>query len=184
MNRRTAATLLTITAVALATSGCETTTGGASSADSVTPAKRPQFTPDYDAPETQFVEADFNTLASEFIDEYANQYVIVRGRFASHHQGAMMIDRSTGRPVTYRDIMSAQFHSAELTPRSLSVIWSEQDRELGRPFLNVKAGAPMKIYGYVLPAGRPYHIQSRKDLRFNGFPATTILLIRAVPDDR
>jgi hypothetical protein len=184
MNARTVASLLTITAVAMVTSGCETITSGTTGAGPVTPAKRLQFTPDYDAPDSQFVEADFNTLASEFIDEYANQYVIVRGRFASHQQGVLLTDPQTGRYVSYGDVMSATITSPESLTRHLRVIWSVQDRELGRPFLNLKMHAPVKIFGYVVPAQTAWYMQSRKDVYFTGIPATTVVLIRAVPDDQ
>jgi len=44
-------------------------------------AASPKLPPDYDLPESQFVAAKFNTLASEFLDEYLGQYVSFEGRW-------------------------------------------------------------------------------------------------------
>lgn len=172
--------LVMFTALVILLTGCQTSLGDL--AGSISPAPQTRFVPDYDAPDDQFVEADFNTVASEFIDEYAGQYVIIRGRYLSHQQNVMVTHRNTGRPMIFSDVMSANISSMEeMGSRSLTVIWALQDRDLGRPFLNVQAGSPVTIYGYVLPYGTRWYMKTRKDMYFQGFPATTILLTRAVP---
>jgi hypothetical protein len=175
--------LFTFISIIIFSTGCQTTLGDL--AGSLSPAPQTLFVPDYNAPENQFVEANFNTLASEFIDEYTGQYVVIRGRYASHQQNVMVTHRNTGRPMIFTDVMSANIYSMEeMGSRTLTVIWAVQDRDLGRPFLNVQAGSPVTIYGYVLPYGTRWYMKTRKDMYFAGFPATTILLINAVPGNQ
>jgi hypothetical protein len=148
-------------------------------------AGSPATPPDYNMPEAQFAHADFNKLGSEFLDEYAGQYVTFEGRYLNHAQGSIIYARS-GPPQTVTDLMSAMIGAPGsggqvASPRYVTVHWSVEDRELGRPFLDPSSGAPVRIYGYVLPANTMAQIKSRRDHFLRGFPAPVVLLIKAEP---
>lgn len=147
-----------------------------------TPFNAPQSTaqnlpPNFDTPDSEFVPARFNTLASEFIDEYAGQYIVVKGRFVMTAEGALVW--ASGRPYNLNEMMSAMIASSESdTTRNITVMWSQYDRELGRPFLDLPMNAPVKVYGYVLPAGHNASVKSRSDIKMRGLPVPVILLIK------
>jgi len=143
-------------------------------------AQSSELPPNYETPETEFVQANFNTLSSEFRDEYAGRYVVIDGRFIHTYEGAL-ITTPSGRYVNLRDMMSAMIGPDGAGGRPLSVLWSKEDREMGRPFLNVERNGRVKIFGYVLPANRTARAKSRGDLHLKGFPVPVVLLIKAVP---
>lgn len=145
-------------------------------------AGSPSMPPDYNMAEGQFSSADFNKLGSEFMDEYVGQYVVFEGSYFNHKQGAIITSRSGPRSAP--DMMSATigapFRNGSLaSPRTVTVHWAVDDRELGRPFLDIPQGAPVKIYGYVLPAQTMAQLESRRDKMMGGFPAPLVLLIKA-----
>jgi len=169
--------LLVLAAAALV--GCEAiqTPSGPKAAGS------PKMPPDYDLPESQFATAKFNTLASEFLDEYVGQYVVFEGRYMHHDQGALVW--SEGRPQALHDFMTVMIGAPATsdgiaTPRTVNVLWAVDDRELGRPFLNLQLNAPLKIYAYVLPANKQARVKSRQDRFMRGFPVPVVLLVKAV----
>jgi len=165
-----------IVAVSLLLAGCRHLDDGQPSI--ITPAG---LHPNYETPDSEFVPAKFSALSSEFLDEYAGQYVVVDGRYLQSSQGALIYQRS-GRPYNASDMMSAMIGSSEtFSARPLSIIWSQQDRELARPFVDCALTAPVKIYAYVLPANQPAQLKSRPDTKLKGFPVPVILLIKAVP---
>jgi len=138
----------------------------------------PELPPNYYAPDEAFAPADFNTLGSEFLDEYVGQYIVFEGRYMMHYQGAIVAYESIA------DVMSATFSPPDAenpSARMVSIVWSIEDRELGRPLLNLGHGALVSIHGYVLPANRQAQIKSRKDRILSGFDRPVILLIRAEP---
>jgi hypothetical protein len=145
-------------------------------------AGSPQTPPDYDMPESQFSNAQINKLSSEFLDEYAGQYVVFEGRYLTHAQGAQVASPKSGVEL-HPDLMFAMIGSpAGMTsPRSAVVYWMVDDRELGRPFLNLAQGAGVRIYGYVLPANKMAKVKSRNDRFMRGFPSPIILLVKAEP---
>ena len=57
-------------------------------APTTTAVGSPALPPDYDLPEDKYVKADYGKIASEFLDEYAGQYVVFDGCYLSHYQGA------------------------------------------------------------------------------------------------
>jgi len=145
-------------------------------------AGSPGMPPNYETPDSQFVPADFNKLASEFLDEYVAQYVVFDGRYMFHRQGAVIYGQ--GRPYSASGMMMATIGSPGgigSSLRNVNVLWSAEDRELGRTFLNLPLNAPVKIYAYVLPARKPALIKSRHDRYLSGFPSPVLLLIKAVP---
>jgi hypothetical protein len=130
--------------------------------------------PDYSTPEASFVEADFNKLASEFIDEYANQYVVFEASYLTHEQGALLMrDMRSG---IYSDLMVAALSSGG---KSLQVVWSVDDRELGRPFVEAKSGTTHRVFAYVLPPHTAWGFKTRKDAYARGFRVPVLILIRA-----
>lgn len=163
---------------ALAFAGCEVLQ------TPITPkvASTPALPPDYNLPDSQFVTAKFNTLASEFLDEYIGQYVVFDGRYLSHQQGAL-INTPTG-PVAASDLMSGMIGAPDTSgaaARTVTVLWNVDDRELGRPFLNLAPNAPVKIYAYVRPANRVSRMKSRQDTVLSALSVPVVLLIKAVP---
>jgi hypothetical protein len=140
--------------------------------------------PDYDAPDSQFVAADFNALASEFLDEHAGQYVMFEGGYVSHGRGALLEIR--GLPYAETNFMSAIISSPTTNgvgaaPRTVSVLWRVEDRGLGRPFLDLQPYARLRIYAYVVPANARAYLKSRQTQFWKGVPIPVVLLIRAVP---
>jgi hypothetical protein len=134
----------------------------------------PKLSPDYDTPENSFVAADFNKLGSEFLDDYANQYVVFNANYQLHQAGALI-----GRAL-HGDMMTALFTSPSSGKRA-EAVWHVDDRELGRPFLELKQGARVKIYGYVLPSGKNWSFKTRRDEFGVALKEPVLLLIKAVP---
>lgn len=130
--------------------------------------------PDYAAPESAFVRADFNKLASEFVDEFANQYVVFEASYMAHEQGALLMrDMRAG---IYSDLMVAALSSGG---KSLQVVWSVDDRELGRPFVEASSGTKHTVYAYVLPPHTNWKFKARKDAYARGFRVPVLLLMKA-----
>lgn len=76
--------------------------------------RAPKYPPDYATPDANFVAASFSKLASEFVDEYANQYVVFDCHYLTHRQGAFVM--SGGRPLLYKNMMSAQLMNDQKGP--------------------------------------------------------------------
>lgn len=130
--------------------------------------------PDYSTPDTSFVEADFNRLASEFVDEYANQYVVFEASYMTHEQGALLMrDMRSG---IYSDLMVAVLSSGG---KSLQVVWSVDDRELGRPFVEARSGTTHRVFAFVLPPNTNWGFKTRKDAYARGFRVPVLILINA-----
>ena len=141
--------------------------------------------PDYEKSRAEFVEADFGVIASEFIDEYAGQYVVFEGMYMNHHEGVVFQRgmAQAGRPVSMGDVMAAMIGGpgGMGDGRYTQIIWSTHDRELGRPFLDARPQqTPVRIYGYVLPAGEKARIKTRDDLVFERIAIPVVLLVEAV----
>lgn len=149
-------------------------------ASMVAAGKRAERVPDYSKPDSDFEAASFNTLASEFLDEYAGKYVVFDGRYMGHSQGVLLTD-SRGLPFSVSNLMSAVIGGAPDSSRTVNVAWSMEDRELGRPFLDLQSFASVRIYAYVLPANHKAHLKSRQNQFWKGVRAPVILLIKAVP---
>lgn len=133
--------------------------------------------PDYNTPDTAFVHADFNKLATEFIDVYAGQYVVFEGLYVSHRQGALL-KTASGQLMNASDLMSMQLYDAG---RLVTVVWSVADKELGLPLLSLSTQKKVRIYGYVVPVGKKTGLKTRRDIIHSPFGQPVILLIRAVP---
>lgn len=138
--------------------------------------RAPKYPPNYDTPEADFVPAAFGKLASEFIDEYENKYVVFECLYHSQHEGALLT--KTGSIVNYEDMRTV---TVTWDYKLLDVLWGVQDRELGRPFVDAKLNGKLKIYGYVLPAQKPWSSKTRQDIYFKGFNMPVVLLIKAIP---
>ena len=141
--------------------------------------------PDYDTARDAFVEADLAVLASEFIDEYAGQYVVFEGQYLGHRRGAG-IQPPRGRPQFYQDIMAAQIGAPPQpgaapgqvgSAQHVQLLWAEDDRELGRPLLHAAPGSPLRIYAYVLPVGDRAALKTRRNRVLDGFPTPVVLLV-------
>ena len=137
--------------------------------------------PDYQTAESDYVSVKPASLLPEFLDDYAGKYVVFDGRFLQSAQGAL-IYAPGGGGFNASDMMTAIIGPPEITaPRTVSVIWSQKDRELGRPFAELSVNAPIKIYAYVLPAKQRARIKTEEAVKLRGFPIPVLLLIKAVP---
>lgn len=146
-------------------------------------SNRAETVPDYDKPASEFAAAPFETLASEFLDEHTGRYFVFDGRYMSHGHGLALID-NRGMPAGgVTNLMSAVIAGpvSSGAPRALNVVWSQEDRELGMPFLNLQPHAPVRIYAYVLPANHRAHLKSRQGRFWKGVPVPIVLLIKALP---
>lgn len=72
----------------------------------------------------------FGKLASEFIDEYADKYVVFDASYQMHKEGGRIFTAGT----IYTGLMIVNLYDGKI----LQVVWSPKDRELGRPFTELR----------------------------------------------
>ncbi len=146
------------------------------------PAARSTFggdrEPNYDFPLDQFQQADFNVLASEFRDQYSGQYVVFDAHFVMTSEGVTA--RQAGAAATAPKMRFVDVREATLSNGSkhASVIWSVSDRELGLPIVSLKMSSPVRVYGYVLPAGSEWRYKSRTDRYGKAFGEIMVILLK------
>ena len=182
-----------LVAVSLFLVGCE---AGGPMATLVKPKVYP---PDYDTPESAFTPANFDVLASEFIDEYAGKYVVFEASYkyqlAEHGSAGVLVDIE-GQRVLATNLRSMTLGSPEEAERlraastsgdahmkigKVNVLWHESDRELARPLVGLPFGSKVKVFAYVLPAGQEAQPKSRNDVVTKPFSKPYLWLVRVVP---
>jgi hypothetical protein len=162
---------------------CTILTTGSSSSKLARVADMP---PNYDAPRSQFVEADFAKLASEFADEYMGQYITFEASYLGHREGMKGIT-ALGGPLRVQGMMEGTFGPRSGQPHGLganhvNVSWCVEDRELGRPLLGLKLSSPVRVFAYMLPAKKSARLKSRDDIYLEGATVGRLLLVRVEPE--
>jgi len=139
------------------------------------------YAPNYDTPDSQFVPVKVQALAPDFRDEYAGKYVVFDGAYLSRMEQAL-IGPPGDRPFIVSDFRTAMIGGPGMaTAQPLHLIYHIDDRELGRPFVELQALNAVKIYAYVVPARTPFTTKSQPARISRGFPIPVVVLIKAVP---
>lgn len=179
VKRSTVLCLSIVTCSAMFGTACTILTTGGSPSKL---ARVSDLPPNYDAPRSQYVEADFAKLASEFADEYMGQYITFEASYASHREGMKGLT-ALGRPLRVAGMMEGTFAPRNVLQDGLggklvNVTWCVEDREIGRPLLGLKQFSPVRVFAYMLPAKRDARLKSRDDIYLEGSTLGRLLLVR------
>jgi len=134
--------------------------------------------PDYNKPESEYIVPDFNVLASEFADEYNGKYIVIDGIFQQKMDMFLYIPKHGGRAGAISNISVINM-MAPSKQKMIGVQWAMQNKEDGRPLLNINNGDKIRVYAYYVPAMQ--NVALRSGLYLNGIDTPMIWLMRIVP---
>lgn len=135
-----------------------------------------QMPPEYGLPLANFQKADINVITSEFIDQYAGQYVVFDGWFLMSLANPM-VKMPRGQMMVVKDLRSLEVANKDIG-RNTTVIWCDDDRDLGLPLISMSTGAPIRVYAYILPPGKDFRCKSRSDVFRKGLGQAYAVLIK------
>lgn len=133
--------------------------------------------PDYYQPESQFVDLDFLTMTSDFINDHKRRYIVFEGYYSGIFPDPPLDYK--GRKRVIKDMQSFYVREQKHSTRHVRIVYPDAHEE------DVKAIVPLnrhrsrlKVFAYVLPPGETVVLKNGK--RFRSFDETLIWLINVV----
>lgn len=131
--------------------------------------------PDYDKPESQFVQLNFFSLTSDLLNDHKCEYIVFEGFYSGIFPDPVFNYKNQKQKAT--DMGSFYVREQKHSPHHVRVVYPDSHKEDVRPLEPInRLRSRVKVFAYVLPPGQSAVLKNGK--RFRPFEETLIWLIR------
>jgi hypothetical protein len=130
--------------------------------------------PDYDKPESQFAMLEVMTMATGYLDDYINEYIVFEGYYSGIFQDPHLL--YNGRKRTATDMQSVYVRNQKHGKKNVRVVYPDSHELDVRHLTQLnRLRSRLKVFAYVLPPGKLVFLKNGKP--FRSFDETLIWLI-------
>lgn len=131
--------------------------------------------PDYRAPQSRFIQLDFFTMTSDFINDYGGKYIVFEGYYSGIVSSPHLV--AGGLTEAANDMQSFYIREEKHSRNYVRVVYPNAHQEDVKEivFLN-RHRSRLRVFAYVLSSGQPARLRNGE--LFRPFEETLIWLVK------
>jgi hypothetical protein len=138
-------------------------------------AELSSLAPEYNYPLVQFRKADPKVIGSEFIDQYAGQYVVFEAVYVGTSDTVFIQLRGDQRKAMVKDLQEVTLYAGSV----FQLIGCAEDRDIRLPLVALAGQQKtVRVFAYILPAGKEWKCKSQINTYRRGFAKPVPILIK------